>query len=56
MKEQEIEIKENNFNYNSDISDINKLSNTDESDINSETKARKYHIKRRRDYKEKKLK
>ena len=56
MKEQEIEIKENNFNYNSDISDINKLSNTDESDINSETKARKYHIKRRRDYIQQKVK
>ena len=48
----------NNINYNSDISDKNKISNTEgnESDINSENKGRKYVIKRRRDYKEKKLK
>ena len=48
----------NNINYNSDIGDKNKISNTEgnESDINSENKGRKYVIKRRRDYKEKKLK
>ena len=48
----------NNNNYNSDIGDKNKISNTEgnESDINSENKGRKYVIKRRRDYKEKKLK
>ena len=50
--------KENDNNHNSDISDINKVSNTEEneSDINSENKGRKYVIKRRRDYKQKKLK
>ena len=48
----------NNNNYNNDIGDKNKISNTEgnESDINSENKGRKYVIKRRRDYKEKKLK
>ena len=48
----------NNINYNSDIGDKNKISNTEgnESDINSENKGRKYVIKRRCDYKEKKLK
>ena len=56
IKGKEIELNNNNINYNSDMSDINKISNTDESDINSENKGRKYHIKRRRDYKEKKLK
>ena len=53
-----IEKEINNNNYNSDIGDKNKISNTEgnESDINSENKGRKYVIKRRRDYKEKKLK
>ena len=50
--------KEIDNNYNSEASDIYKISNTEgnESDINSENKGRKYVIKRRRDYKEKKLK
>ena len=47
-----------NNTYNSDIGDKNKIINTEgnESDINSENKGRKYVIKRRRDYKEKKFK
>ena len=50
--------KEMENTFNSDISDAIKISNTEgnESDINSENKGRKYVIKRRRDYKEKKLK
>ena len=49
--------KEMNNTYNSDIGDKNKIINTEgnESDINSENKGRKYVIKRRRDYKEKKF-
>ena len=57
-KEIAIEKEINNNNYNSDINDKNKISNTEgnESDINSENKSKRYIIKRRRDYKEKKLK
>ena len=49
--------KENKLN-NDNINYANKISNTEgnESDINSENKGRKYVIKRRRDYLQKKLK
>ena len=44
--------------FNSDISDAIKISNTEgnESDVNSDFKGRRYVIKRRRDYMQKKLK
>ena len=44
--------------FNSEISDAIKVSNTEgnETDINSENKGRRYVIKRRRDYMQKKLK
>ena len=51
-KENENKLNNDNINY------ANKISNTEgnESDINSENKGRKYVIKRRRDYLQKKLK
>ena len=50
--------KEMENTFNSDISDAIKISNTEgnESDVNSENKGRRYVIKRRRDYMQKKLK
>ena len=60
-KEEKKEIiidKEMENTFNSDISDAIKISNTEgnESDVNSENKGRRYVIKRRRDYMQKKLK
>ena len=57
-KKEVVTEKETDNNYNSDISITNKISNTEgnESDINSENKGRKYVIKRRRDYMQKKFK
>ena len=60
-KEEKKEIiidKEMENTFNSDISEGIKISNTEgnESDVNSENKGRRYVIKRRRDYMQKKLK